>query len=268
MDIATPVGIVLALIAVIVSYILEGGSPAVFLAPPAILLVILGTFGVALASNRMSDMGGICKAALGALKPGGGAPRGAATVNELMGYADTARQEGLLALEEKVKTIEDPFLRRGLELVIDGTDSQEVSDALGEEIEAQRERHKVAAKFFADMGAFAPTLGIIGTVLGLVHALENLSDPSKLGHSISAAFLATLWGVISANVAFLPLANKLKRMSTVEVNHRQLLIQGVLAIQAGSSPRAVGERLKSSLPPKERDEVGSETPAPAEKSVA
>ena len=264
MDIATPVGILLALVAVMVSYIMEGGSPAVFIAPPAILLVVPGTLGVALASNRLADMGGIVKAAIGALKPAKKVAGGAATVSELMEYAQVARQDGLLALEEKVKGIEDPFLRRGLELVIDGTDSNEVADALGEEIEAQRERHKVAAKFFADMGAFAPTLGIIGTVLGLVHALEGLADPAGLGHSISAAFLATLWGVITANVLWLPLSNKLKRSSACEVHHRQLLISGILAIQAGSSPRALGERLKSHLPPKERAGVGGD----AEKSAA
>lgn len=256
MDVATPIGIVMAIVAVVVSYKMEGGSPSVFLAPPAILLVVVGTLGVALASNRMSDMGGIVKAAIGAFKPASGKAGGATAVTELMQYAEIARKDGLLALEEKVKTINDPFLRRGLELVIDGTDSSEVADALEEEIDAQRERHKVAAKFFADMGAFAPTLGIIGTVLGLVHALEGLSEPEKLGHAISAAFLATLWGVITANVLFLPLANKLKRTSTLEGNHRQLLIQGILAIQAGSSPRAVGERLKSHLPPKERTAIG------------
>ena len=265
MDIATPVGILLALVAVIVSYVMEGGSPAVFLAPPAIILVVLGTLGVALASNRLSDMGGIAKAALGALKPAKKGAGGPATVAELMGFAEVARQEGLLALEEKVKSIEDPFLRRGLELVIDGTDSGEVAEALGEEIDAQRERHKVAAKFFADMGAFAPTLGIIGTVLGLVHALEGLADPSGLGHAISAAFLATLWGVITANVLWLPISNKLKRASAVEVHHRQLLIQGILAIQAGASPRALGERLKSHLPPRERASVGAD---PTEKLSA
>ena len=179
MDVATPIGIVLAIAAVIVSYIMEGGSPAVFMAPPAILLVVVGTLGVALASNRMSDMGGIVKAAIGALLPSSGKTGGATAVTELMQYAEIARKDGLLALEEKVKTINDPFLRRGLELVIDGTDSSEVADALEEEIDAQRERHKVAAKFFGDMGAFAPTLGIIGTVLGLVHALEGLSEPEE-----------------------------------------------------------------------------------------
>jgi chemotaxis protein MotA len=219
--------------------------------------VLGGALSVGLASNRLSDMVGIIKATISALKPAKGYD-GPATINELMAFAETARQEGLLALEEQVKAVEDPCLRRGLELVVDGTDSDEVADALGQEIEAQRERHKVAAKYFADMGAYAPTIGIIGTVMGLAHALEQLSDPGNLGHAIGAALMATLWGVMSANVFFLPLSAKLKRLSALEGAHRQLMIEGVLAIQAGASPRALAERLKSHLPPKEREKVGAQ----------
>jgi chemotaxis protein MotA len=254
-DFATPLGIVVALAAILVSSILEGGNPAVLLFPPAIVLVIGGALGVGLASNRLGDMAGVVKATISALKPSKG-PDGAATITELMGFAEVARQDGLLALEEKVKTVEDPFLRRGLELVVDGTDRDEVADSLGQEIEAMRERHKVAAKYYADMGAYAPTIGIIGTVMGLAHALEKLDDPAKLGHSIAAALMATLWGVLSANVFFLPVSGKLKRMSAVEVAQRQLVIEGVLAIQAGVSPRALSERLKSHLAPRQRDGVG------------
>ena len=125
----------------------------------------------------------------------------------------------------------------------------------------------MAAKFHADCGAFAPTIGIIGTVLGLVHAMENLADPAALGHSIGAAFLATLWGVMSANVFFLPLSNKMKRSSNVEVAYRELVVAGVLAIQAGVSPRQVGERLKSHLAPAHREAVGGAKPDKAEKAA-
>lgn len=262
-EIATPVGIVVAFGAVVGSYIMEGGSPMVMLQIPALLLVFIGTMGICLASNRMSDVGGVFKALLLALKPSK-THDSAATVTDLMAYADLARRDGLLALEGKAKEVEDPFLRRGLELVVDGTDSEEIADTMEMEIAALRERHKVGAKFFTDAGGFAPTLGIIGTVLGLVHALEGLSDPAKLGHSISAAFIATLWGVISANLIFLPIAGKLKRISTVEIAHRELVIEGVLALQAGVSPRAVGERLKSHLAPTVRESVGgSEMPKAA-----
>jgi chemotaxis protein MotA len=256
MEIATPVGITVAFVAVLGSFVMEGGTPAAMISPPALILVFLGTLGICLASNRMSDVGGIFKAFLRCVLPGKKIDT-AATVSELMTYAEIARRDGLLALEEKAKDVTDPFLKRGLELVIDGTDSEEVAEGLEQDIATLRERHKVAAKWFADAGGFAPTLGIIGTVLGLVHALEGLSEPAKLGHAISSAFIATLWGVMSANLMWLPLSNKLKRMSAVEVAHRELVAQGILAIQAGVSPRAVGERLKSHLAPAVRDSVGA-----------
>ena len=255
MEIATPVGILLSVVFIAVAFIIEGGSPMVaFSNPAAIIIIIGGTVGVGMASNKMSDIGGGIKATLKMLKPGTKLD-GAAAVNELMGYADIARRDGLLALEEKAKAVEDPFLKRGLELVIDGTDSDDVESTLSDEVEAQSVRHKVAAKFFSDLGAFAPTLGILGTVLGLVHALESVEDVNKMVHAISAAFLATLWGVMTANLVYLPISNKLKRLATIESTHRHLLIQGVLAIQAGSSPRAVGDRLASHLPPSERGGV-------------
>jgi chemotaxis protein MotA len=256
MEVATPIGVVVAFAAVLVSFIMEGGTPAALLSVPAMLLVFGGTLGVCLASNRLNDVGGIMKAFLRCVLPGKKVDS-AETVSTLMGFADIARRDGLLALEEKAKGVEDPFLRRGLELVIDGTDSEEVAESLEMEIAALRERHKVAAKWFGDAGGFAPTLGIIGTVLGLVHALEGLSDPAKLGHAISSAFIATLWGVMSANLLWLPMSNKLKRISAVEVAHRELVVQGILAIQAGISARAVGERLKSHLAPALRESVGA-----------
>ncbi len=258
MEVATPVGVGLAFIAVLGSFVLEGGNVGALISPPALILVFIGTLAIVIASNRFADLGGIFKATLRALLPGQKVDS-AATVSELMRYADIARREGLLALEEKAKSVTDPFLKRGLELVIDGTDSEEVLEGMEAEIAALKERHKVAAKWFADAGGFAPTLGIIGTVLGLVHALEGLSDPGKLGHAISSAFIATLWGVMSANLMWLPLSNKLKRMTAVEVAHRELVVQGILAIQAGVSPRAVGERLKSHLAPVKRDQVDGKT---------
>jgi chemotaxis protein MotA len=114
-------------------------------------------------------------------------------------------------------------------------------------------RHKVGIKFLENMGGFAPTLGILGTVLGLVHVLENLSDPSKLGPLISSAFIATLWGVMSANVFWLPMSNKLKRVSEIEVHHRELLLEGILSIQAGANPRVIEQKLLTYLAPKDRE---------------
>lgn len=252
MDLATPVGLLLAAAAVLVSMLMEGGNPVHLVQEPGpMILVFGGTLGVTLACNRLADLGAVTKATFRALLPKK-LPAVKDTVEQLVAFAEVARRDGLLALEEKVKEVGDPFLKRGLELVIDGTDPDEVRHVLEADVDALRERHKVAAKYYADAGAFAPTLGIIGTVLGLIHMLENLSDPGSMGPLIAAAFVATLWGVASANLIYLPLSNKLKRISTVEVAYRELVMQGVLSIQAGAGSRAVGERLKSHLAPKQR----------------
>jgi chemotaxis protein MotA len=249
---STPIGIVLAFIGIFASVVMEGGNPAAFFAEPApLVLVIFGTLGASMASIQLKDLGASFKALLKAMK--GFKADSAAIIEELVSFADTARREGLLALEEKVKAVEDPFLKRGLELVIDGSDPEAVEDTLFAELGGLRERHKVTQTFWTAMGGFSPTLGVIGTVAGLLHVLENLADPSKLGPLIAGAFIATLWGVMLANIIYLPVAGKLKRDSTAEVAYKELIIQGVLSIQAGSSPRSVGERLKSYLPPKQRE---------------
>jgi chemotaxis protein MotA len=260
-EVATPVGILIAVVSISIAFILEKGSPMVaFSNPAAIIIIIGGTVGVGMASNKMSDIGGGIKATLKMLKPGSKLD-GAAVVNELMGYADIARRDGLLALEEKAKAVEDPFLKRGLELVIDGTDSSEVAEVLDADIAAMKERHKVAAKFMGDCGAYAPAIGIVGCVLGLTLALGHMDNPAEMGHAIASAFIATLWGIGSANCFFIPLGMKMKRSSAVEVLHRQMIVEGILAIQAGISPRAVGEKLKSHLAPAVRESVGEKKAA-------
>src|SRR5579872_6805814 len=165
------------------------------------------------------------------------------TIAQMVEFAERARREGLLALEEVTKSVEDPFLRKGIELAVDGTDPEELREILENDIASFRAEQKAGAKFFENMGGFAPTLGIIGTVIGLVHVLQNLSDPGKLGPLIASAFVATLWGVMSANVFWLPIANRLKRVSEIEIHHRELLIEGIISIQAGANPRIVQQRL-------------------------
>ncbi|MFC7479754.1 motility protein A [Luedemannella flava] len=176
----------------------------------------------------------------------------------MVSLAQRARREGLLALEDEAREVSDPFLRRGLELAIDGTDPEELSEILHAEVAAKRKSDRVAAKIFSDMGGYAPTIGIIGTVIGLVHVLEQLSDPNSLGPLIAGAFVATLWGVLSANIIWLPIANRLKRMSELECDQMELAIEGVLAIQSGSNPRLVAQRLKSLLPPDAQGESKGE----------
>jgi chemotaxis protein MotA len=170
----------------------------------------------------------------------------------LVSLAEQARREGLLALDAKVAEIDDDFTRKGLQLVVDGSDPDLVREVLEAEIEGMEARHAKGSGMFEKAGGFAPTIGIIGTVMGLVHVLENLSAPSTLGPSISSAFLATLLGVASANVVFLPVAYRLKALSAAEVELRMVTIEGILSVQAGDNPRIVSEKLLSYVSPAER----------------
>src|SRR3954469_26039389 len=259
MDPGTLAGVALGFIAIFASMILEGGNPAAIIAPGPLLLVFGGTFGVAMASGLLKDATGIAnvfKSALLAKKH-----EANDSITQLVSFAEKARREGLLALEEAAKSVEDPFLKKGLELAVDGTDPEELREILENEIASMKTRTKAGAKFFEAMGGYSPTLGIIGTVLGLVHVLENLSDPGKLGHLIAGAFVATLWGVMAANILWLPIANKLKRVSEMEVHHRELLLEGILSIQAGANPRVIEQRLLTYLPPKDREAVAGKKAA-------
>jgi chemotaxis protein MotA len=254
MDMATLIGVVLAFGAVMICMLMEGGNPAAILLPPAMILVFVGTFGVALACGYQKDAIGALKALKDALMTK--KQEADEVVTTLVGFAEKARREGLLALEEAAKSIDDPFLRKGIELAVDGTDPEELREILEAEIQAKRTADKAKAKFFADMGGFAPTLGIIGTVLGLIHVLENLSEPEKLGHLIAGAFVATLWGVLTANVMWLPIGNKLKRVAESEAHHMELILEGVLSVQAGANPRIIEQKLLSFLPAEERPAAG------------
>ena len=172
----------------------------------------------------------------------------AKNVQVIVSLAERARREGLLALDGEIAKIEDPFLKKALEMAVDGTDSDEIAEIMGAEVDAKKASDKVAAKLFTDMGGYSPTIGIIGTVLGLVHVLGSLSDTSSLGGKIAGAFIATLWGVMMANVFWLPMATRLKRISEVECEQMELAIEGVLAIQAGASPRLIARKLQSMMP--------------------
>ena len=259
MDPGTLIGILLTFAALLVAMIMEGGQPGSVILIPALLIVFGGTFGAALAGGNIKDFTGgfvqLRKALLS--KPGTSDD----TVRTLVGFAERARRDGLLALEETAKSIDDPFLRKGIELAVDGTDPEELRDILESEIAAKKKTDKLGIGLFQDMGGYAPTMGIIGTVLGLVHVLENLSNPDELGHLIAGAFVATLWGVMSANAIWLPIARKLTRVGAEEVTHMELLLEGVMAIQAGSNPRVIEQKLLSFLPAKERAALESEQAA-------
>jgi chemotaxis protein MotA len=251
MKAATAIGIVIALLGLLGGGAMEGTPLGSLFNLPAALIVIGGLLGVSIASFGMEGMKaipGLYKKAMNAERPDLGAE-----VQRLVGYAERARREGLLALEPEIAEIDDPFVKKGLQLVVDGTDPELVREILEAEIDGMSARHKAGQAIFRDAGAFAPTLGIIGTVMGLISVLQKLDQPETLGPAISGAFIATLYGVGSANVIFLPVALRLKGMSEAEAEARILVLEGILAIQAGDNPRVVGEKLLSFVPPAERE---------------
>ncbi|HEY3330507.1 MAG TPA: flagellar motor protein [Capsulimonadaceae bacterium] len=247
MDLATILGFLIAWGAFFGSVLMEGGDLAAFANPSAIVLVFGGTFGATLMSFPLAQimkLPAIIKCAFI------GQPTDLAkTIQILVSFAERARREGLLALEEEARGIDDPFLQKGVQLAVDGTDPELVRAILETEIAYVQERHALGASIFGTMGGFAPTLGVIGTVAGLVHMLANLSDPGSMGPAIAAAFIATLYGVSSANLLFLPLAGKLKSRSAGEILLREIMLEGILSIQAGDNPRVVEEKLKAFLDP-------------------
>ena len=254
MDIATLIGLGVAFGSVILAIFLEGSNPMSVILPAPMILVLGGTLGAGLATTTLADF----------IRAFRSLPQfllykrraAAETVDLVVSLTDRARREGLLALEESARDIDDPFLRDGLQSAIDGTDPEDLREMLEARVDARRARDRTMAKIFTDMGGFAPTIGIIGTVVSLVHVLENLADPSSLGHMIAAAFVATLWGLLSANLIWLPIAARIKRVSELETVHMEMAMEGLLAVQAGSSPRVVGQRLWTL--------VGEEPPAAKE----
>lgn len=246
MDPSLIIGVVLALVGIVGSVTMEGGNIGSIFLPAPMLLVVFGTVGAAMAGGLLRDATSLPKQLVRAMTAKTPSPD--AAVATLVHLAGRARREGLLALEEEVNAIDDEFLRRGLQLAIDGTDAEEVALILSTEVDTKRAADKASAKLFADMGGYAPTIGIIGTVLGLVKVLGHLSTPSKLGAEIASAFVATLWGVMSANVFWLPVGNRLKRLSEAECEQMEVVIEGILSIQAGANPRLVEQKLYSLIP--------------------
>jgi chemotaxis protein MotA len=253
MDPAPAIGIAGGFAVVIAANVMEGGNPMSLLLGPPLLLVFGTTILVSIAGGTMMDakniVGSMRRAFTGKVEPA------AEMIPSVVTLAERARREGLLSLEETLTSIDDPFLVKGVTMAIDGTDPEELRDILEAEVHAKRSEDRQSAKFFADAGAYAPTIGIIGTVMGLVHVLENLAAPEELGHLIAGAFVATLWGVTSANVLWLPLSSRLKRLGELECARMELAIEGVAAIQAGSNPRIIAQKLRSLLPSGQRHEA-------------
>ncbi len=247
MDPAGLAGLGLAFAAIFGSMIIEGGNPAAIILPAPLLLVFVGTLGACMAGGTFPSMMSGFKWMVFSLTAKKTDME--SVIDPLVKMAEKARREGLLALESEMEGIEDPFMRRGLQMAVDGTDPDDLYDILSAEVKAKKAAAAIGTGFWTDAGGYSPTIGIIGTVIGLIHVLQNLSQPDKLGELIASAFVATLWGVLSANVIFLPWGKRIKYLGAQEAARMELIIDGVLAIQAGANPRVVATKLKSKMTP-------------------
>jgi chemotaxis protein MotA len=254
-DLATIGGIVLAIASILVGQAIEGGHASSLVQLTAGMIVIGGTLGATAVAFPGSEL-------KLALKMGGLALRNkkidfGALMEQIVGLATVARRDGVLALEQKLAGITDPFLKRAVGFIVDGVDAAVARDVLETEIGGAYEEGVAGAKVYESAGGYAPTVGILGAVLGLIHVMENLSDPSKLGGGIATAFVATVYGVGIANLVFLPMATKMKRKLVLERERQTLVAEGVLAIQAGLNPRVLEEKLRayagSHAPPRTKE---------------
>ncbi|MCL6516822.1 flagellar motor protein [Alicyclobacillus sp.] len=261
MDLATILGIAAAVASLVLGFTLDGGKVTALVQPTAALIVLGGTLGATLTSVSLRDFFGILRFIGVSIRRRKKSPLD--VIDVLVGLATTARREGILALEDRAAEVGDPFLQKGIQLVVDGTDPELVKNMLDIELSYIEERHESAAQIFEFAGGFAPTMGIIGTVMGLVHVLGDLSNVDALGPQIATAFTATLYGVASANVFWLPIANKLKRQHAEERLTYEIIMEGVLAIQAGENPKILDQKLRAFLAPglRERrpEKAGDET---------
>jgi len=245
MDKLSVVGIVLALIAVIGGAILKGAGAGALLSPAAFTIVILGTLAAIFLHTPPATFFHGMKIAKWVIVP----PRhdSAALIERIVGWSGVARKQGLLALEGEVESEADPFIRKGLQMLVDGAEPDVIRNILEVEVQTREHLDLQGAKVFEGMGIYAPTLGIIGAVMGLMAVLKNLADPSKLGHGIAAAFIATIYGIGTANLFFLPMAAKLKAIVNDQTRVREMLIEGLISISQGENPRNIETKLRGYL---------------------
>lgn len=267
MDPATVIGLLLAFGSVIAMVTMEGGSVTSLLLPAPMVLVFGATLAVGIAGNTLKDV-------IQAFKSlpkmfAGKTSKPQESIDQVVRFAEKARSEGLLSLEEEAASVKDPFLTRALQNIADGTDAEELRTLMEDEIDSKSRSDHSTSKFFASLGGYAPTVGIIGTVVSLTHVLENLSTPDELGPMIASAFVATLWGLLSANFLWLPFSGRLARLSELDIERMTLLMEGMLAVQAGAQPLLLAERLRSMVPEHQLKATGGDKKAgPKDKTDA
>jgi len=245
MDKATIIGIVLGIGAVLGGQALEGGSLHSIMQITAAIIVLGGTFGAVFLSYPFQNVIGSFKDIKIILKEPAQDPF--QIIGLITQYANKARKEGILSLEKELNTIEDAFLKKALAMAVDGVEPHLIREAMEMELEYLDEHGKVNSKVWKAAGGYAPTIGILGAVLGLIHVMENLNDPSKLGAGIAVAFVATVYGVGSANLLFLPFATKLEVRHRHQMIIKEMILEGVIAVSTGENPRLIEEKLHSFL---------------------
>lgn len=254
MDKSSFIGVILGIIAVGVGMVMKGVSPAVLLNPAAFLIIVLGTAAAVTIAFPGAELKKLPKL-FGILFKDEKRMTPEEAIRLLTGWAEVARKEGLLSLETKMNDVEDDFLKNGMNLAVDGQSAEYIRDVLSEEVAAMEDRHMAGAAIFTQAGTYAPTLGVLGAVVGLIAALGNMSDTDALGHAISAAFVATLLGIFTGYVLWHPFANKLKRKSAMEAKVKEMMIEGILSILEGEAPRVLEQKLASYLPAAEKKKL-------------
>lgn len=258
MDLSSVIGLVIGVTALFVGMIMKGVAASSLLNVAAILIIIFGTIASVVIAFPMSDLKRVPKL-FKILFTEQKLTSDAEIIRMFSSWADVARREGLLSLEAKTNEIDDLFLKNGLGLAIDGQNADYIRDVLNEEVEAMEERHSVGAQIFSQAGTYAPTLGVLGAVVGLIAALQDLTDIDKLGFAISAAFIATLLGIFTGYVLWHPFANKLRRKSAEEVRQKMMMIEGILSVLEGEAPRVIEQKLASYLSMEERRKLFNES---------
>lgn len=251
MDKASLIGVFLGVAAIVLAMIFKGVAFSALLNPAAIMIIIVGTAAAVVTAFPMSELKKVPKLFKILFKEQT-LTKPEDLIKTFSEWAVIARKEGLLALESIAEQVDNQFLKNGLNLAVEGQSADYIRDILAEEIEAMEERHRSGAAIFSQAGTYAPTLGVLGAVLGLIAALGNMDDIEALGHAISAAFVATMLGIYTGYVLWHPFANKLKRKSQQEVRIKEMMIEGILSIIEGEAPRTIEQKLTSYLPAEDR----------------
>jgi chemotaxis protein MotA len=248
-DLATLLGILVAS-GLVVSSIVMGGSGAWFISYPSMMIVIGGTMGATLINYPLSEVISVFKVTKNAFRHRSYSP--ISLIPRMVEFAKKARREGILSFEAQLKEIDDPFLKRCMNMAIDGMETESIEEVVSTEILWLEERHRLGAEIFSTMGAFAPAVGMLGTIIGLVQMLMQMTDPTAIGAPMAVALLTTFYGTMLANLLFLPISGKLKVRSRQEILAKQMVLQGILAIQEGDNHRIVEQKLKAFISPRAR----------------